>query len=100
MNLVRWHTKQKPENVTRRTLSRSEPTNDNGILSESCQEKGKVQTLVILFLFVSSNCISDDDPCETLDGRGTKKTLRRSEQEKTTQIEARRRKNLVVPKRP
>lgn len=37
-------TKQKPENVTKRTL-RSEPTNDNGILSESGQEKGKVQTL-------------------------------------------------------
>ena len=52
MNLVRWQTKQKPENVTRRTLSRSEPTNDNGILSESCQEKGKV---VILFLIVSSD---------------------------------------------
>ena len=31
MNVVRWQTKQKPENVTRRTLSRSEPTNDNGI---------------------------------------------------------------------
>ena len=42
MNLVRWQKKQKPENVTRRSLSRSEPTNDNGILSESCQEKGKV----------------------------------------------------------
>ena len=55
MSLVRWQTKQKPENVTRRTLSRSEPTNDNGILSESCQEKGKVQTLVILFLIVSSH---------------------------------------------
>ena len=25
MNLVRWQTKQKPESVTRRTLSRSEP---------------------------------------------------------------------------
>ena len=83
MNLVRWHTKQKPENVTRQTLSRREPTNDNGILSESCQEKGKVQ----------NRARYEKDP-------ETKRARRDDADRSETQIEARCRKNLVVPKRP
>ena len=51
----------------------------------SRKEQGTYPRHPILICIFSSNCSSDDDPCETLDRRGRKNTLRRSEQEMTTQ---------------
>ena len=65
-----------------------EPTNDNGIGSgkgQGTELDPRHPILNCIFpsinmYILASYCSYDDDPCETLDGRGTKKTLKRSEQ--------------------
>ena len=72
------------ERGMKKTLKRSEQRNRRDPEVNRVKKRARYRPLSSYFnLYLQTS--SDDDPCETLDGRGTKKTLRRSEQEKTTQ---------------
>ena len=64
---------------TKKTLKRSEQRNRRDPEVNRVKKRARSSSYFNLHPQTSS----DGDPCETLDGRGTKKTLRRSEQEMT-----------------
>ena len=82
--LMMTHARRWTGAVTKKILKRSEQRNRRDPEVNRVKKRARYRPSSSYFnLYLQT--ISDDDPCETLDGRGTKKTLRRSEQEMTTQ---------------